>query len=320
MNQLNSVKSLSRLDLNLLVTLHALLETNSTTKAAEKIFRTQSSVSVSLGRLRDFFNDPLFIRYGPKLTPTEFALQLKQPLSRVLFELTNIVEQDMSFDPKTTNRQITLAIPDIAQSLISKIFNALRLEAPNANIVMANAVLEITDYEEGVKQLLNGNIDLMMSFYINEVPQGVHIEKLQSQTWAVFANENHPISDRPSLEEWASYQHIQVVSGKEGRSPITDLLANTKIKRTIGLKVNSFLQALHIVAESDLLLTTMGPLASSSAERLGLKKIILPMDVPTIPFCILTRSNSFEPLSDWLLKVVTETVIPFEFKNDNVSV
>jgi len=44
------------------------------------------------------------------------------------------------------------------------------------------------------------------------------------------------------------------------------------------------------------------------------------MDVPTIPFCILTRSNSFEPLSDWLLKVVTETVIPFEFKNDNVSV
>ena len=89
MPEFDSLKSLARLDLNLLVTLQALLETNSTTLAAKKVHRTQSAVSLSLGRLRNFFNDPLFIRKGPKLIPTEFATQLKQPLSLILFELSS---------------------------------------------------------------------------------------------------------------------------------------------------------------------------------------------------------------------------------------
>ncbi len=315
MVEFDSLKSLAKIDLNLLVTLHALLETNSTTLAAERVHRTQSAVSIALGKLRQFFNDPLFIRHGPKLTPTEFAIQLKQPLSLILFELSALIENDNSFNFRETHRQITLAIPDIAQSMITDVVNQIRQDAPNLDIVMANSSLEMTDYDEGIRLLLNGKIDLLMSFYIGQAPQGIHLEKLDNQQWSVFANSRHPISSAPSLEEWASFRHVQIASGEKGRSPITDLLANTNVSRKIGLKVSSFLQALHIVAESDLLFTTMVPLARPIASKLSLKEVPLPLSVPDVPLCIMTRAIQFDPLSNWLLEQVLNK---YQASNENV--
>lgn len=296
------LKSLSSLDLNLLVTLHALLETNSTTQAAVKIHRTQSAVSLALGRLRELFNDPLLIRHGPKLIPTEFALQLRQPLNKLIYDASMLVESGIHFDPQLSERKITLAIPDIAQAHTATIVNGLRKDAPNIKIVLADSSIKITDYSEGTKLLLSGKIDLMMRFYMNETPQGIHIAPLEQQAWSVFVRNEHPISNKPSLEEWTHYEHIQIASGNEGRTPITDVMTSTHLKRHVGLKVNSFLQALHIVAESNLLLTTMGPLASPIAKRLNLREIPLPLDVPPVPFCMMTRSLEHDALSAWLMK------------------
>ncbi len=296
------IKALLRLDLNLLVTLHALLETHSTTRAAEKISRTQSSVSIALKQLRYIFDDPLFIRHGPKLTPTEFGLQLQPTLSRIIYDISNLLESRASFDPLNSDRQITFAIPDIAQSMVTTLIKGLRQSAPQAQFVMSDAPLAKTDYEEGIKLLLEGKLDLLMSFYINEAPKGITLHYLESQTWSIFARADHPISNQPTLEEWTSYDHIQIASGEKGRSPITDTLANTGLKRNIGLKANSFLQALHTVADSDLLLTTMTPLATELGQHLRLREIPLPLEVSAIPFCIMTRNIEYDPLSSWLLE------------------
>jgi len=298
----SSASKISRIDLNLLVTLHALLETNSTTLAAAKLYRTQSAVSIALGRLRDFFDDPLFIRKGPKLTPTEFALQLQQPLSRLIQDANTLVESSGRFDPKTSDRQITVAIPDIATALTSTIIKGFQQDAPNITIALPDSSIKVTDYSEGITLLLNGKIDLMMSFYVNNTPKGIHCEPLEKQTWSVFARHDHPISNKPSLEEWASYDHIQIMSGSGGRNPIADVMANTKLKRNVGLKVNSFLQALHILTTSDLLLTTMGQLAAQIAKPLNLREIPLPLEVPPVPFFLLTRSTEYDALSAWLMK------------------
>jgi len=216
--------------------------------------------------------------------------------------MTNLLDRRIHFDPHTSQRQITFAIPDIAMSMITTILNGIRKEAPKLQLVMADAALSRTDYAEGVELLLEGKLDFLMSFYMNEAPQGITLHYLQSQNWSVFARANHPISNTPSLIEWASYDHIQIISGKEGRSPITDALTNNNLKRNISLKTNSFLQALHTVADSDLLLTTMQPLATPLATHLKLKTMPLPLDIPAIPFCIMTRENKHDPLSSWLLK------------------
>ena len=74
-------KSLARLDLNLLFTLQLLLKERSVTKAAKKLNVTPSTVSKSLAKLRDWFDDPLFVKtpHGFQLTP--LAQSMEQDLA-----------------------------------------------------------------------------------------------------------------------------------------------------------------------------------------------------------------------------------------------
>jgi len=296
-----SLDHLGRLDLNLLITLHMLLETCSTTLTAAAIHRTQPAVSVSLRRLRDYFDDPLLEKDGRTLVPTPFALLLKHPLRRIIYSIDHFVQMGSSFDASTTNRSVTLAIPDIAQSITAKIVNQLRAEAPNLRINLAKGSLDITDYSEGLTLLLNGNVDLLFSFYIGDVPVGVDKRSFANQSWSVIARRDHPISSAPTLEEWASYGHIQINSGATGRTPVDDLLATFKVSRQVCLKMDGFLQALHMVASSDLLLTTMTPLISPLVDTLALTEVPLPFEIPPVPCCIMTRAVDDDPISAWLL-------------------
>ncbi len=60
---------LRTLDLNLLKTLDALLDERSVTRAAARLALTQPAVSGMLNRLRDYFDDPLFIRAPHGMVP-----------------------------------------------------------------------------------------------------------------------------------------------------------------------------------------------------------------------------------------------------------
>ncbi len=54
-------KSLTNLDLNLLLCLQLLMQERSVTKAAKRMNVTPSAVSKSLAKLRAWFDDPLFV-------------------------------------------------------------------------------------------------------------------------------------------------------------------------------------------------------------------------------------------------------------------
>lgn len=72
--------SLSAFDLNLLKVLDALLCQRSTVKDGDRVGLSQPVVSSALGRLRLAFADPLLVRDGQRMRPTEFALSLAQIL------------------------------------------------------------------------------------------------------------------------------------------------------------------------------------------------------------------------------------------------
>jgi DNA-binding transcriptional LysR family regulator len=101
---------LSRVDLNLLVSLAILLEERSVTRAAERLFITQPAMSKTLQRLRDLFDDELFIRSGRELVPTPRALEMQELLPELLGELEGIVKP-REFDPASDSGVIYLATP-----------------------------------------------------------------------------------------------------------------------------------------------------------------------------------------------------------------
>lgn len=271
MSQSDFLKKLVRSDLNLLTVLHALLEHGSTQAAANNIGRTQSAVSHALGRLRLLFDDPLFIRSGPKLTPTKLALQMQQPLQRILYDVTSLIDSGMEFDPLITDRQVVISAADIALSMAMEIADNFYRHAPNLRV-------RIKDTNQGVTDLINGEADLLISLYRNEVPPSLELVPIANLQWSVFARGDHPISSRPSKQEWASYDHVQVYTGNN-RSPINDAATVFGVERNVSIQVSNFLQALHVVARSDVLFATMGDLARPLADSMGLKELELPFDV-----------------------------------------
>ena len=61
---------ISTFDLNLFVVMNAIYTEGSLTKAAEVVGITQPAVSNALARLREKFDDELFIRTGSGMVPT----------------------------------------------------------------------------------------------------------------------------------------------------------------------------------------------------------------------------------------------------------
>src|SRR3954466_3372243 len=80
-----------RLDLNLLVTLEALLAERNVTRAAARLHLSQPAVSAQLNRLRKLFDDPLLIPAQRGMTPTAKALELLEPLRQALDQVRTTV-------------------------------------------------------------------------------------------------------------------------------------------------------------------------------------------------------------------------------------
>ncbi|WP_237716155.1 LysR family transcriptional regulator [Moritella dasanensis] len=104
-----SFDKLARLDLNLLVCLHILLEECSVTHAADRLHLSQSAVSKSLNRLREQFDDPLFIRTAYGIQPTEYALDLAPQLETLLFNIEQLTAPK-KFVPTTSQRHFKMAV------------------------------------------------------------------------------------------------------------------------------------------------------------------------------------------------------------------
>ncbi|MEP2533234.1 LysR family transcriptional regulator [Shimia sp.] len=105
------------LDGRVLTTFLAILEHNSVTVAADNLGVTQSAVSHTLARLRKVLHDPLFVRSGHKLTPTETALALKEPVQKALDILNGLTDQ-RAFDPKAERMRFVVAANDMQRDLV----------------------------------------------------------------------------------------------------------------------------------------------------------------------------------------------------------
>ena len=101
---------LRTLDLNLLKTLDALLDERSVTRAATRLALTQPAVSGMLNRLRDYFDDPLFIRAPHGIVPTTRAEELAAPVKRIPADI-DLLLQPVAFDPRQATLTFTLAAP-----------------------------------------------------------------------------------------------------------------------------------------------------------------------------------------------------------------
>ena len=125
---------LSRVDLNLLPALAALLDERSVSRAADAVGLSQSAMSRALGRLRRLLKDDLLVRNGDGYHLTPAATTLRVQLAEVMPHLQSMF-LGRDFDPATETRQFRLAGSDYAVTTFgSAVFTLLLAQAPRASI------------------------------------------------------------------------------------------------------------------------------------------------------------------------------------------
>jgi DNA-binding transcriptional LysR family regulator len=127
---------LRRFDLNLLVAFDILITERSVTAAARRMGVGQPAMSSALARLRDMFGDPLLIRTSAGMQPTGRALDLVEPVSRILAELRAEVFGGQIFSPGTDKRTFRIGVSDqVEASLMQGVLRAVARDAPGVNII-----------------------------------------------------------------------------------------------------------------------------------------------------------------------------------------
>ncbi|MEO1273732.1 MAG: LysR family transcriptional regulator, partial [Myxococcota bacterium] len=129
-----SILELNDVDLNLLLTLHVLLEEGSVTRAAKRLRRSQSATSHALGRLREMFADPLLLRSRGGMVPTPRAEALAVELGPLLAQVHRLLATRGNFEPETTQRTFSIACPDAISGALTQLLSWFETEAPEARL------------------------------------------------------------------------------------------------------------------------------------------------------------------------------------------
>ena len=270
--------SISRLDLNLLRVLDAVLSERSVVRAARQLHVTPSAISNALARLRSELGDPLVIRSGRGVVPTTRAARLAPSLKRALSELERAVQPD-AFDPATTNRQFTLAIADAGQlSRLPLLTKSLTREMPRAQL----RVVGIDTYLSS-GGITSAEVDVGIIGGVEKAP-GVHSTPLYKEDSVLVARRGHPkINSQITKTQLGQLQHVEVqVAPGRGYRELARSYARLDIKREVAVVVPSFIAAAAVVAQTDFVGTLPASLVEVLGERLGLRVVTAPAPRITI--------------------------------------
>lgn len=181
------VRQLDRIDLNLLVTLQVLLEERSVSRAAERLFLTQSAMSKALGRLRDVFDDRLLTRTNSAMVPTPRALELAEQLPQILHSLEALV-QPCAFNPMTYEGEFSIIIPEfVGFWALPEMMARLGKEAPGIRLTTASSA------EHQLDLLAEGELDFAIQVEQQHYPPDIKVMTLGFAPPVLIARKGHPL-------------------------------------------------------------------------------------------------------------------------------
>lgn len=271
---------LSNVNLNLLVSLDALLHERSVTAAAKRAHVTPSAMSHTLVQLRELLHDPLLVRAGRGMALTPRAEELTAPLHRVLLDAQGILRDSARFEPGVARRHFIIAAPDfLATLLLPNLLAAIRREAPGVTLEIVPSARRSNAW-----MLESGELDLALGAIVDEAP-GIRRRDLCTEGFLCAVRKGHPFIRRSlSVEEYARAEHAMITLGDDNRPTWADeQLAKLGKQRKVVLRIRYFMSAPLVVARTDLLITAPAMLVRYFAELAPLQILEPPIELPTYP-------------------------------------
>jgi DNA-binding transcriptional LysR family regulator len=261
------LSKLDRLDIKQLRIFQALIKEKNASKAASQLDLTQQAVSEQLKKLRNVFDDRLFLRKTNGFIPTPFAEQIAIEIDKVLNDFQALLSPKL-FDPKTIVGTFVIAATDYAQQVVlPDLISKLRKESPNLKIIVRD--FEIDKLHELME---NGKVNLAIAFP-DYIPDSYPIIKLFEEHHVCVASPHSSISQKnPSLAEIANYPSIIASPSRPNfKGSIDDWFKKFGLERNIVISAPCFSIVPMYLETTD----SIAFLPSKAIEGLGLIEIKL---------------------------------------------
>lgn len=265
---------LRRVDMNLLVVFETMMHERSVTRVGEKLFLGQPTISAALGRLRQLFDDPLFIRVGRVMEPTARAEDIFANLTPALDGIAAAVSRCQSFEPGTSEATFHVGLSDdVEYALLPRLLRQLRMEAPNITLI----VLRV-DQQQMSQRLFNGEISLGISHTL-DLPASARRKSLRTVRPMLLRADNR--AEAVTLQEFCQRPHIVVSSVGNAADDTDQALSLSGRQRKVVLTVPQFSALPRLLAQSEMLAIVPDYVARAMALAQGIRAEAVPLPLPT---------------------------------------
>jgi len=294
---------LSRLDLNLLVSLDALLTERSVTRAAERLHLSQPALSASLARLRTHFNDPILARTGNSYELTPLASRLSEHTAAALDAARRVFESQAEWDPSQSTREFAIYGSDYSVSTTGRRIAALAAErAPGVRFRFMMHNPQIVD--EAVNRLRGADALLMPHGFLTDLP----FTDLWTDTWVVIASEDNPaVGDEITLEDVGRLPWVFTYLSRSAFTSATRQIQQLGIEPRVEAVVESFLAMPMFVAGTRRLGLIQAGLADYARSVGGVRVLEPPFDATPIHNAMWWHPvHRRDPEHEWLRTLAAE--------------
>ena len=290
---------LPRVDLNLFVVFETIYTEGGVTRAGRRLSLTQPAISHALGRLRELFDDPLFIRQGKAMIPTPLARLIIDPVRHSLRGFEATLERVDRFDPATARKHFIVGMRDVRElAVLPNLLRSVTRTAPFVDIAVVRA-----ERKQLESELAAGTLDAAIDVRL-PLSEEVRRQRINAERLVVVARPRHPtVKVGMNLETYLSQEHILVSSRRRGLSVEDYELSRHGLKRRIRLRCQHHFAACRVVSTTDLIVT-MAERYARIVNRLFRNRVLpFPLEVPDYDGYLYWHGNAdADPANQWLRK------------------
>ncbi|MDB5872991.1 MAG: LysR family transcriptional regulator [Ramlibacter sp.] len=292
-----------KIDLHLIRVLHTVLTERSVSRAALRLGMYQPAVSAALKRLRELSGDPLLVRSGSGMVPTDAGLRMIEPSASILRAAEVLFTGARGFEEQTATNTFRVAASDyLDPHFLPQLVAQIKSRSPMCHIEI-HPLSADSDYHA---HLAHGDVDVVVGNWLKP-PEDLHLGKLFADEVVCMVSKEHPAARRGwNQESWLEAEHIAPTPTHPGaRGVIDDHLESLGLARNITARCPHFGLIPAMVASSLLVLTTGRQYCERFTSQLPVKVLECPIDFPQLMYYQLWHERTHASASaKWLREQV----------------
>lgn len=294
---------LSRLDLNLLVSLDALLTERSVTRAAERLHLSQPALSASLSRIRTHFGDPILARRGNSYELTPFAVRLTEHTTAALESARRVFESQAQWSPSDSVREFSIYGSDYGFVTIGRVVSALASErAPGVRFrfMLHNPSI----VEDAATRLRSVDAMVMPHGHLTDLPYS----DLWRDGWlAIVAESNTNVGTTLTMDDVATLPWVMTYQSRSAFTSASRQMQQLGVEPHVDVVVEGFLSMPHFIAGTNRVGYIQAALAPMALQVPGVRVVTLPFDAtPLVNALWWHPVHGRDPEHIWLRDVFSE--------------